>query len=535
MNSEKRYLLAIVLTFVVLFVFYGPLQQAQRKSANQAKSSGSASVNQALPLAVPAVSETDRSPSIGPAEYYELSNDIYSVKFSNRGAGISELILKGLSKTKTGRVELIKPESANPAFAIHIPNQSTDLAAAEFKLERLDPDRKTVDFILDLPGQFLIRKHFELIADKSAFRLKIGIQNVSDRVQEVPLEILSQIHFGEAHGYDLNQIESFVVPAAGKIKVSKESAIVKNPVRVSDKIEWQALTKKYFSVIVKPDTEAIYSETKVSSNRQALESLLRFAPKSVEPGATLEQNFLVRAGPEYYEDLKSFDAGFEQTLTQGIWGLFRYYLFISLRFCHRLTANYGFAIMLLTVILKVLFAPFTHMSFESMKKMQVIQPKMKSLQTQFKNDPARLNKEMMELYRRYKVNPMGGCLPMLLQLPIFLGFYQVLSEFVELKGESLWWFRDLTEPDRLARLFGVDINLLPVLMVGSMIWQQKVTPQASTSPEQAKMMQFMPLIMGFFFYSLPSGLVLYWTLSNLLTIAHQIIFHKRFRFSVDSD
>ena len=283
-------------------------------------------------------------------------------------------------------------------------------------------------------------------------------------------------------------------------------------------------------MIVKPEKEAISAESKTSPERDALESTLKFAPEEVAPGGKFETSFLIYAGPEYYEDLKSFGFGFEQTLMQGTWGAVRHWLFFALRFCQKITGNYGFAILFMTFLIKVLFSPFTHMSFESMRKMQVVQPKVKSIQTQFKNDPTRMNKEMMELYRRHKVNPMGGCLPMIIQIPIFISFYQVLSQFVELKGVSLWWIKDLTQPDRLTKIpgIGIDFNLLPILMIGTMIWQQKVTPQQSmSSPEQAKMMQFMPIMFGFFFYQLPAGLVLYWTLNNLLTVIHQKIFHHR--------
>ena len=206
---------------------------------------------------------------------------------------------------------------------------------------------------------------------------------------------------------------------------------------------------------------------------------------------------------------------------------------MALKFLYRFTHNFGWAIILLTCVIKGAFTPLTHMSFENMKKMQALQPKLKNLQERYKNDPTSLNREMMQLYKRNKVNPMGGCLPMLLQIPIFIAFYQVLNETIELKGAPfIFWIKDLSEPDRLFHLpmtlpfIGDSFNLLPFFMLASMFFQQQLTPQTASTPEQAKMMQFMPLIFGVMFYQMPSGLVLYWFINNTLSVIHQV-FVKR--------
>lgn len=467
---------------------------------------------------------------IEPAEFYELTNDIYSIKFSSVGGGISELIIKAWGRKRISRTELIKPVEPAPAFAINLLNDPSVSFTSHYQLEYVDNQRKAASFVRETPNGLKIRKKYELFPDKSAFYLTVGIENLSAAEKQIPLQIRNQILFGDVHGYDRDQLESFVVPKAGKVQVAKEGKIAKKPFIIEDRIDWHALATKYFSVIIKPESlTASRASTTVSTNGEAFVSTLDFPAETLVPGGKFETRFLIFAGPEYREDLKSFGHGFEQTLTQGAFGAFRYYLFVLLMYCYKVTGNFGFAIILLTILVKILFSPFTHMSFESMRKMQAVQPKVKALQEQFKKDPAKMNKEMMDLYRRHKINPMGGCLPMLLQIPIFIGFYQVLAQMVELKGESLWWIHDLTAPDRLAKLpfIGFEFNLLPLLMVGSMVWQQKLTPQPTTSPEQMKIMQWLPVIMGFFFYTLPSGLVLYWTLSNLLTVGHQILIHRQ--------
>jgi YidC/Oxa1 family membrane protein insertase len=245
-------------------------------------------------------------------------------------------------------------------------------------------------------------------------------------------------------------------------------------------------------------------------------------------------SIFIYAGPQRYEVLRSFNVGFDEILSRGFFGFFKLILLRSLKFFNNYCHNYGWAIIILTLLIKGLFTPLTHMSFESMRKMQALQPRIKSLQEQFKKDPTKLNQKMMELYKRNRVNPMGGCLPMVMQIPIFISFYQVLAEAIELKGAPfIYWVQDLAEPDRLFRLpveipfLGDSFNLLPLLMLGSMIYQQKLSPQMGSTPEQAKMMAWMmPIMFGAMFYKMPCGLVLYWFINNLLSIIHQVVIKR---------
>ena len=155
-----------------------------------------------------------------------------------------------------------------------------------------------------------------------------------------------------------------------------------------------------------------------------------------------------------------------------------------------------------------------------MKEMQRFQPQLQKLKEKYKDDPQRLNQETMKLYKEHKINPMSGCLPMVVQLPVLIGFYRVLISDIALRGASFLWIRDLSQPDTVITVAGLPINPLPLVMVGTQIWQQKITP-TSGDPQQAKMMMFMPLIMLMFFYKAASGLVLYWTLQQVLSIAQQ--------------
>jgi len=193
---------------------------------------------------------------------------------------------------------------------------------------------------------------------------------------------------------------------------------------------------------------------------------------------------------------------------------------------NKVVRNYGVAIMLLTVIVRIIFWPITHKGTESMRKMQALQPQMKAIQEKFKDNPQRMQQETMKFYKENKVNPMGGCLPMLVQIPVFIALFTVLRSAIELRFSGFLWVSDLSEPENLfAGMIPVvgSLNLLPLLMSATMVWQQKMTPSGGDPQQQKMMAVMMPVMMLFFFYTMPSGLVLYWTTSNLIMIIQMLI------------
>ena len=272
---------------------------------------------------------------------------------------------------------------------------------------------------------------------------------------------------------------------------------------------------------------------------------VRVAVPALEPGKAWEGHLRSYLGPMEYERLRALDVGLERAIYFGgfpfpeSWAV-RYalptfpmeYIVVPtlalMRWFYHFIPNYGVAIILLTVITKVLLFPLTVKSMTSMKAMQALQPQINALRSKHKSDPQRLQRETMELYRAHKVNPLGGCLPMLVQVPIFYALYDALSVSVDLQNASFIC---------IGRLFGIDFwicdlarhdptYILPILMGISMFVQQKMTPVMG-DPRQAKMMLFMPVIFTFMFFNLPSGLVLYWTLSNVLQIAQQKYMERR--------
>ena len=535
MNSDKRLLLAVGLSFLILIFYpiYLKWVSPNSSQAHEATQSTPRTENEAADV-VPLEQQKDlpQTPQTTPdrkENLYQFTHEHFNVEFSDRGGVITKLEVRKWDKKQEGETFLInRAEDGNGAFSVALPNQGIDFQDTIFSLQLLDQQKGEVQFTADEPGKWRAVKKFRFSKEQPVIWLDVELDNLSAQEQTASLELVSQLDVTFVQRNDRLQTEAFIA-LRDKLVSEKLNKIEKKPYVVDAEILWQALTRHYFALVIQPDIPVVFAKiTAGKRGTEFMQTRLRFAPEAVAPNGSLKHSFLIYAGPQYYRQLKSFGQGFEQLLSHGFFGIFKFWLLFALQWTYGVIGNYGWAIVLVTFALKLLFAPLTHMSFESMKKMQALQPKLKALQEHHKNDQAKLSQEMMELYKKNKVNPMGGCLPMVLQIPIFIAFYQVLAQTVELKGEPfIFWIRDLSEPDRAWVLpfavpfLGQNINILPLLMIGSQAWQQRLTPATGTSDQQ-KMMMFMPIVFGFIFYNLPSGLVLYWFLNNLLSIFHQL-------------
>ena len=288
------------------------------------------------------------------------------------------------------------------------------------------------------------------------------------------------------------------------------------PLERTGQVQWTAVQNKYYAIAAIPRTSTAWSVLHQGTNALEYAVALRWPLNA----ASTAVHFTVYAGPKELRRLAAFDAngksleelvffnyGWVRILRPDIW------LLRPLQWLYGVTHNYGIAIIIITVIIKLLFYPLTWKSFKSMQAMQHLQPQMKRLQDMYKNDRQKLNEEMMKLYREQKVNPLGGCLPMVVQIPVFISLYQVLYASIELRHAGfIWWIKDLSAPD----------YPMALLMGASMVVQQWMTPTTG-DPRQAKMMLFMPIIFTFMFLNFPVGLVIYWLVNNLLTIAQQYV------------
>jgi YidC/Oxa1 family membrane protein insertase len=256
---------------------------------------------------------------------------------------------------------------------------------------------------------------------------------------------------------------------------------------------------------------------------------------TLPPGGQAEHGFLLYVGPNALEELEPLGLGAIVNFGKldGIGKL----LVGGLEIFNKLLKNYGLAIIVLTGLINLLLFPLTRLSFQSMKRMQLIQPHMNKLREQHKKNPEKLNREMMELYKKHKVNPFGGCLPMILQMPVFMALYVALSKSVILIQSKFLWIEDLSSPDSVRLPFSVPflgerIHVLPLVMVAAMVIQQKFTQikmegqDPAIESQQKMMMVFMPIIFGFVFYAMPSGLVLYWLTNTILMALYQLHLKK---------
>ena len=310
-------------------------------------------------------------------------------------------------------------------------------------------------------------------------------------------------------------------------------------------IDWISAKNKFFAQIIRPKNFS--SCMRIVCNRDDNKELISLAagmdiqPKNLKPKNQLIFDYDYFVGPREFYTLKKYNQSYEKIRefeTIGFWSGWNFImepirigLNLSMININKfIPGGYGIAIIILTILIRLIFHPLHKKSTDSMKKMQEIQPLIKSLQDKYKNDPKKLQQETMILYKEKKVNPMGGCLPMFIQIPIFIALYTILRGAIELRYVDFLWINDLSAPENLfAGKIPIPfnsndaLNILPILMAGSMILQQKMTSAAAAiTPEQKQqqqiMMFMMPIMMLFFFYDMPSGLVLYWTVSNLLMI-----------------
>jgi YidC/Oxa1 family membrane protein insertase len=313
----------------------------------------------------------------------------------------------------------------------------------------------------------------------------------------------------------------FVGPAtlAGDdIKTDDVDDLAKESKSYGKEVVWTAFETKYFISAVVP-LENAAEQVRIEREDNLVVNALESPYLTVGPNETLSINYLLYFGPRHLEILKDVNYQLAEAIEFGFFGIIAKPLRLVLNFFYSFVGNWGVAIILLTVIIKLLFWPLTQKSYSSMKSMQKLQPEMAKIREKFKNDKERLNREIMELYKKNRVNPLGGCLPMLVQIPVFFALYKVLLNDIALRhAPFMLWIDDLSAKD--------PYYVTPIIMGATMFIQQKMTP-STMDPTQAKMFMLMPVVFTFMFLNFPSGLVIYWLINNLLTILQQYFINRK--------
>ncbi len=549
---EKRMILAIVLSIVILLVYqklFGPgpadipPPAKQQEAAKTGPGDNAAGSHAAAPrTVVPTPATAELAPGRpNPLRWITVRTPLYTATLSTAGGGVQSFALnrykdhpgsrgKPLDIIGSGTVRPLpldlylaenQPSFPDPpVFASNAPNE----------LSVADGEKKTVSLSWEGAGGVRITREYTFTGGRYDFALAQKVSNgMKGSLRVRPGVELSQAFMGELGG-DSYSFKGAVVDAEGKIerfdlkKIGK-GGIEKIPVR------WAAADAKYFTLIAIPEKEWALERLSLAGE-EGIRIVLAGSPAVLGPQEVV--SFSVRAfmGPKEYNLLEATGKGMERLVDYGWFAVIAKPLVWLLTASNRVTGNYGIDIIILTILIKIAFYPLTKKSMASMKKMQELGPILNKIKEKYKDDKARQQQEMMNLYKTYKINPMSGCLPMLLQIPVFIALYKGLLVAIELRhAPFLLWINDLSAPEHLWDIavagYTIPVRLLPLLMGISMFVQQKLSPSGGMDPTQQKMMLFLPLIFTFMFWGFPTGLTIYWLMNNLLSIGQQLIQNRQ--------
>ena len=555
--DNYRAILAIVLAFFILlgyqYLYVGTEQEQPVVEETVEVQQPKVPVQEAQPQPVPAaiVSADQAVEFEQPVKFEEpaslpsqagkdivVETGAFTAVITETGGGIKSFKLNHFNETTdadSDRKELISTESFTElplyfSWGVDPSRAQIPLFASDKETLKVEAgESQTLTMTAKLSSGLQVTRRMVFDPDSYLIKMSVDIYNFSETaLQGSPYMSLTNLPFGAAA-----QRYFFSGPAAlidGKLEEIKPSALEEASKTLKGNITWAAYEGTYFMTGVIPEENEGIS-LKLSAEGEKIRTLLIGIEDIIPAKGHLQYNYQVYFGPKKMAILKEVGHDLERIVNFGWFDKLARPALYLLNFFYSYVGNYGISIILVTILIKLLFWPIAQKGLKSMKNMQKIQPKMAKLKEKYKNDKTRLNEEMMILYKTYKVNPVGGCLPMLLQLPVFFALYKVLLQAIELRhAPFMLWITDLSAPDRL--MIGVDIPylgglpVLTLLMGGSMFLQQRMTP-APADPTQAKIMMFLPVIFTFMFLNFASGLVLYWLVNNLLSIGQQYLINKK--------
>jgi len=450
----------------------------------------------------------------------ELRTDNFVARFTSEGGAISAWYLpqyKDLVQPKEP-VDLVGPGQRALQIVVTTPYFDYDYSNVPFRLAQATD--ASVSFVAEDSAGVKVTKTYRRSSNPRALDVEV---RVSVPPQYGPI----QFRWGWANALPITERnatprQTQAVALIGDRLESMDAARLQKlgPKTFNGNVRWVADRGKYFVAALIPDSATVDAvQFMATPDGHPNVWLSAAAP----PGTDVVRHARLYAGPVHYNTLVAQGADLDRLANLGWRWLkgFSALLLWCLDALYKLIPNYGLGIILISAATKLVFYPLTQASFRSMKVMHHLQPEIKTIQDRFKDDPAAMNKAMMDLYKRYKVNPLSGCLPMLVQVPVFFALYNVFLNSIELRGAGfLGYIQDLSVPDSLMTLGGFSLHLLPVVMTGSTYLMQAQTPVA---PQQRPMMMLMPVMMLVFMYNFPAGVVLYWTVNNVLSAIQQYL------------
>lgn len=540
-NMEMRLMLTFVLMGAVLFLtqylYKPPVAPKPVKQTEAVKPKQEATPPQAAAIPTPTPASAGAEPAAPVAaqkeDLFTVDTKLYHVVFSNHGAVVQSWQLKAYKDEKGKPVDLVnKVAAATVQYPLSLvfkgTNPSVDVNQVLYAAKPT-ADGLGVDYDYS-NGRTVAHKSFRF--QKDSYLTDVAT-SVTENGTPVPHLIAWRGGFGDETvanapaaqhtlHYDLS---------SGKLVTNDAKAAKNGPVSSSGNFSFAGVEDTFFAgVFLPPSGKTLEIQTLSDTIPTAADPNKTEARVGAAVGGEGQNQFTAFVGPKDVDLLRRIDPKLEKIVDFGEWiGVLAKPLFLMLNYVNdKFVHNYGWSIVAVTVLLNVILLPLRFTTMKSMKKMQQVQPQIAAINEKYKGigmrDPrkAEQNQEVMALYQKHGINPMGGCLPMIPQFIILIAFYRVLNIAIEMRGAQWLWVTDLSQPEHLA------IRLLPLLMVGTQVAVQKMTPNASGDPTQQRMMLLMPFMMLFFFYGASSGLVLYWLTSNVVSVAQQYFFNKAF-------
>jgi YidC/Oxa1 family membrane protein insertase len=560
-------LLLAAFTSLYLGNRFAPTRSAQPVPSVNTPSVAATAANGAIATpAAPAAASTSNVPEftavakdVESATTTTLENDFVSVRLTNFGGAVRDVALKKYAAVK-GQPEpfVFNALHADPMLAfVDLPGLDRGTA---FEIVAQTPTSVSYRAVLD--GKIEVTRRYTLVAqpdkkhDPYVLRHETVLRNLTDQAAAIPHLAMSlgtaapvnaldtgiKLTSGFSNGSDQNFFpRAKLEGGSGFFGIGASSA--KPFITSEGPVVWSAITNQFFAAILTPDQPGASMVTRrvkllpalSDENRNAygLTGATRFElpPLAAHAEAKIGADFYV--GPKEYRRLsnsEAFKADQDKVMQFGFFKYFSQILLTLMTWIHGWFPNatwaWGYAIVLTTLFLKIVFVPFTLAASRSAKRMQKIQPEMQAVREKFKDNPQKLQAATMELFKKHKVNPMGGCLPILITIPFFMGFFSMLQSTAELRFQPFLWATDLSAADTITHVLGLPINIMPVLMGATMVIQMRLTPSPTMDNSQAKMMKFMPFVMALFCYSFSCALALYSTINGLFTIGQQMFINR---------
>ncbi len=500
---DKRTLIAVVLSLVVL-IGWSMFQKPPEPQKNQITENKTVETTHTAEFKQEKQPyQKTPAPVISPesnASNVVIETDLYKAVFSTKGAIVKYWELKTHPNSDGSPVVLLKEPDVVAPLGIIFQGPDRNMPqgfiySVNKKNISLSGTGKKAELVFNYSdGNMSITKTFVFYSDN--YKVNMSIESINTPSYMLPVGT----HFGV---FDKEQREhKGPVMLIGTDREEFDSGL-EGEQFFTGNVSWIAQEDKYFATAIIPITPI--EGVSVWKEGPEAEIALKLAPQ--------KHDFILYIGPKEYDTLKELNAGLEHIVDFGWFSVVAMPLFWVLKFFYSYLGNYGWSIIVLTIVVRIPFIPILHKSQQSMKKMQKVQPMMAELKEKYKKDQAKLQKETMALYKKHKVNPVGGCLPMFLQIPVFIALYNVLLNAIELRGAPfVLWITDLAVKD--------PYYVFPIVMGATMVLQQKMTP-STMDPKQAKMMMLMPIVFTFMFLSFPAGLVIYWLINNILGIIQQ--------------